>query len=69
MLIGMLVGLAIYNNITLDVHFPPVLFKKMLGWDGHFEDLEQAHPSIYRSLVTLLQSSDGHKILLESTGH
>ena len=51
----MLVGLAIYNNITLDVHFPPVLFKKMLGWDGHFEDLEQAHPSIYRSLVTLLQ--------------
>ena len=55
MLIGMLVGLAIYNNITLDVHFPPVLFKKMLGWDGLFDDLEQAHPTIYRSLVTLLQ--------------
>ena len=55
MLIGMLVGLAIYNNITMDVHFPPVLFKKMLGWDGLFEDLEQAHPTIYRSLITLLQ--------------
>ena len=55
MLIGMLFGLAIYNNITMDVHFPPVLFKKILGFDGLFEDLEHTHPSIYRSLITLLQ--------------
>ena len=55
MLIGMVLGLAIYNNITLNVHFPPVLFKKLLGWSGLFDDLEQAHPTIYRSLITLLQ--------------
>ena len=52
---GMLLGLAIYNNITLDVNFPPVLFKKILGYPGSFDDLEEAHPIIYRSMVTLLQ--------------
>ena len=55
MLIGMIVGLAIYNNITLDVNFPPVLFKKMLGYLGSFDDMEEAYPTIYRSMVTLLQ--------------
>ena len=37
MLIGMLFGLAIYNNINLDIAFPTVIFKKMLGFDGTFE--------------------------------
>ena len=55
MLIGMILGLAIYNNITLDVNFPPVLFKKILGYPGTFDDMEEAHPTIYRSMVTLLQ--------------
>jgi len=56
MLIGMLFGLAIYNNINLDIAFPTVIFKKMLGFDGTFEDLEFSHPDIYRSLTQLLEA-------------
>ena len=55
MLIGMIVGLAIYNNITLDVNFPPVLFKKMLGYMGSFDDMQEAYPTVYRSMISLLQ--------------
>lgn len=30
-LIGMIFGLALYNGIILDVHFPPVVYKKLLS--------------------------------------
>lgn len=30
-LIGFIIGLALYNNIILDVHFPLVLYKKLMG--------------------------------------
>ena len=29
-LIGVICGLALYNSIIIDVHFPPVLYKKLL---------------------------------------
>lgn len=44
MLIGMLLGLAIYNSIILDIKFPPVIYRKLLGKIGTFEDLETSHP-------------------------
>ncbi|CAF1329352.1 unnamed protein product [Rotaria sordida] len=53
-LIGMLLGLAIYNSIILDIKFPPVLYRKLMGKIGTFEDLETSHPTIYRSLKSLL---------------
>lgn len=43
-LIGMLLGLAIYNSIILDIKFPPVLYRKLMGKIGTFEDLETSHP-------------------------
>lgn len=48
-LIGLIIGLAIYNNIILDVHFPMVVYKKLLGKKGTFNDLEDYSP--VRSLV------------------
>jgi len=57
-LIGLLFGIAIYNNIILDVHFPPVLYRKLMGMKGKFEDLETSHPSIFKSLNDVL-SHDG----------
>ena len=30
-LVGMVLGLAIYNGVILDVHFPLVVYKKLLG--------------------------------------
>jgi len=56
MLIGMLLGLAIYNGINLDIAFPTVIFKKLLGYDGTFEDLEFSHPDVYRSMTQVLEA-------------
>ena len=42
-LIGMLFGIAIYNNIILDVQFPPVFFRKLMGKLGTLEDLQLSH--------------------------
>lgn len=53
-LIGLLFGIAIYNSIILDVHFPPVLYRKLHGLPGRFVDLEDSHPAIYKSLKHLL---------------
>lgn len=39
-LIGIVLGLAIYNNIILDVHFPMVVYKKLMGKRGTFHDLQ-----------------------------
>ena len=43
-LIGLLLGLAIYNNIILDVRFPMVIYRKLLGCPVDFTDLYSSHP-------------------------
>lgn len=43
-LIGIVLGLAIYNNIILDVHFPMVVYRKLMGKKGTFDDLKDSHP-------------------------
>jgi len=43
-LIGMLLGLAIYNSVILDIKFPPILYRKLMGKIGAFDDLESSHP-------------------------
>lgn len=32
--VGMLLGLSIYNNIQLDLHFPMLVYKKLLEDSG-----------------------------------
>lgn len=39
-LIGIVLGLAIYNNVILDVHFPMVVYRKLMGKKGTYYDLE-----------------------------
>lgn len=53
-LIGLLFGIAIYNNVILNVNFPPVLYRKLYGIKGKFEDLQESHPVIYKSLKEIL---------------
>ncbi|CAG0922014.1 unnamed protein product [Notodromas monacha] len=64
-LIGLVIGLAIYNNVILDVHFPTVIYKKLMGKTATFHDLEDFDPTflesnfivpqvLYRSLCSLL---------------
>ncbi len=45
-LIGIVLGLAIYNNCILDVHFPMVIYRKLMGKKGTFRDLADSHPVI-----------------------
>lgn len=53
-LIGIVLGLAIYNNVILDASFPMVLYRKLMGRKGTFQDLEGVHPVLYSSLKSLL---------------
>eukprot|EP00208_Stichococcus_sp_RCC1054_P008392 CAMPEP_0206151274 /NCGR_PEP_ID=MMETSP1473-20131121/38734_1 /ASSEMBLY_ACC=CAM_ASM_001109 /TAXON_ID=1461547 /ORGANISM="Stichococcus sp, Strain RCC1054" /LENGTH=645 /DNA_ID=CAMNT_0053548813 /DNA_START=284 /DNA_END=2221 /DNA_ORIENTATION=+ len=62
-LIGSLVGLAIYNGILLDVSFPLVLYRKLLGNVPTFEDLRDFKPSIYSNLERLRQLDSGFEDL------
>jgi len=54
MLIGIVLGLAIYNNVILDVHFPMVVYRKLMGKLGTFEDLVSSHPVSTRITVPSL---------------
>ncbi|XP_015119706.1 ubiquitin-protein ligase E3A [Diachasma alloeum] len=53
-LIGVVLGLAIYNNVILDVRFPMVVYRKLLGRKGSFADLEDWSPTLYRTLTEML---------------
>ena len=70
-LVGVIIGLAIYNGVILDVHFPLIVYKKLVcgrsvmedrADDAHacsnqtnFEDLREAMPELWRSLNALLE--------------
>lgn len=43
-LIGLVLGLAIYNNCILDLHFPMIVYKKLMGKKGTYRDLSDSHP-------------------------
>ncbi|GAQ89192.1 Putative ubiquitin-protein ligase [Klebsormidium nitens] len=53
-LVGIILGLAIYNSVILDVHLPLVVYKKLLGGKPTLEDLKDARPAVGRSLQKLL---------------
>lgn len=53
-LVGTLLGLAIYNGIILDVHFPLVIYKKIQGIKTDLGDLKDVDPALARSLQSLL---------------
>ena len=43
-LFGILMGLALYNSAILAVQFPLVLYRKLMGQLGTFDDLEDFSP-------------------------
>jgi len=53
-LIGTLLALAIYNAVILDVSFPHIVYKKLMGCTLALEDLEVALPDLGRGLRQLL---------------
>ncbi|RKP35922.1 hypothetical protein BJ085DRAFT_15729, partial [Dimargaris cristalligena] len=53
-LMGILIGLAIYNSVILDVHFPPVLYNKLMGKPAQLADLRVLDPALAQGLQALL---------------
>eukprot|EP01136_Pigoraptor_vietnamica_P043660 Opistho-1_new@19362 len=54
-LIGLIVGLAIYNAVILDVHFPLAVYRKLAGKPVGLADLDSSHPDLARGLRQLLE--------------
>lgn len=54
-LVGMLLGLSVYNGVILDLRFPPVVYKKLKGIEPKFDDLRETHPEIHDGLTKLLR--------------
>ncbi|KAF6033800.1 UBE3A [Bugula neritina] len=54
-LVGILLGLAIYNNIILDIRLPMVVYRKLMGKLGTLDDMELSHPVLYSSLNQLMR--------------
>ena len=48
-LIGIVLGLAIYNSTIVDVRFPPVVYRKLVGKLGTFKDLADVKPVSFTS--------------------
>lgn len=53
-LAGIVLGLAIFNRHILDLHFPPVLYKKLLNYPSSFDDLNDIYPEVVPSLTLTL---------------
>ncbi|KAI9092800.1 hypothetical protein DFS34DRAFT_596368 [Phlyctochytrium arcticum] len=53
-LVGRVLGLALYNGVIVDVPFPNVVYKKLLGEHVDLEDVKEAWPALGQGLKTLL---------------
>jgi ubiquitin-protein ligase E3 A len=54
LLLGLVVGLAVYNGVLLDLPLPLALYRKVLGLEVGLRDLEEMQPTLGRSLRQLL---------------
>ena len=55
LLFGLVVGLAVYNGVLLDLPLPLALYRKVLGQEVRLRDLEDMEPTLGRSLRQMLQ--------------
>ncbi|CAO3612543.1 unnamed protein product [Cunninghamella blakesleeana] len=58
-LVGLVLGLAIYNSIILDIHLPLACYKKLLDQDVELGDLAVFQPSLVNGLTQLLDFDVG----------
>ena len=54
MLVGLVLGLAIYNSVLLDFPLPIALYKKLVGQPPSLRDLSDMEPTVGKSLRELL---------------
>ncbi|KAF0693070.1 Aste57867_15922 [Aphanomyces stellatus] len=54
-LIGILLGLAIYNGVILELYFPPLVYKKLMEQPITLDDVEESKPGLGKGLRQLLE--------------
>lgn len=65
LMIGRLLGLAIYNSILVPLNFPLALFKKLLDCPVNFDDFNELNPAVAGSLQDVIDY-DGDVSVLNS---
>lgn len=63
-LIGIVCGLAIYNSTVVDLHFPLVLYKKLLDVAPVLDDLKELSPTEGRYTTNILHTKPLIRIVL-----
>ncbi|KAH9244934.1 hypothetical protein BASA81_017637 [Batrachochytrium salamandrivorans] len=53
-LVGIIIGLALYNGVMLGIRFPLLLYKKLVDVRPTFQDFRDAFPALGRGLQQLL---------------
>ena len=53
--LGIIIGLAIYNNIILDIRLPLACYKRLLNYNCNLEDLREIHPRLARGFDQLME--------------
>ena len=57
-LIGIIFGLAFFNNVILDIKFPLVIYKKLLNIKPTLQDLKQIDAELYTNFNFLLNTKE-----------
>ncbi|XP_074656384.1 putative E3 ubiquitin-protein ligase HERC3 isoform X2 [Tubulanus polymorphus] len=57
-LVGVILGLAIYNGVILDIRLPNVIYKMLQGRVVTIEDFEEIEPNFARGLKEMLKYPD-----------
>ncbi len=57
-LIGIIFGLAFYNNVILDVKLPHIIYKKLLNIKPILHDLHEIDEELYKNFLFLLDTKE-----------
>jgi hypothetical protein len=53
-MVGLLLGLGIYNGVVLDLHFPRAVYRKLLGQPLTLSDMRELQPAVVDGMAQLL---------------
>ena len=57
-LIGIILGLALFNNVILDIKFPLVIYKKLLDYKPDLQDMKECDPELYNTFTYLKNTKE-----------
>ncbi|KAK9686107.1 hypothetical protein K7432_015271 [Basidiobolus ranarum] len=58
-LVGVILGLALYNGVIIGANFPKLMYKKILGKPITLDDMKEGFPELGRGLEQMLEWKDG----------